>query len=218
MVGVATRSAASIHQRQVFNKELAEYTHTARHVFGARPLKRNIQKLVQDPLALRILSGEVPNGSTVTLDADASGAGVAFAISKPPAAPAAPPTAAASAPAPSGIRTAGEERIAMTNVQQKMAAHMIASIQTSPHVAAVHEVDMTAVVRQVKQPCFGFKILAAGRACRNDRRVREAFKFAFTNIKPTDAVIVGTALKVDGLVSAPVDARRARAFAAALGR
>lgn len=50
---------------------------------------------------------------------------------------------------------------------------------------------MTEVVRQVKQPCFGFKILAAGRACRNDRRVREAFKFAFTNIKPSDAVIVG---------------------------
>lgn len=50
---------------------------------------------------------------------------------------------------------------------------------------------MTAVVRQVKQPCFGFKILAAGRACRTDRRVREAFKFAFTNIKPSDGVIVG---------------------------
>ena len=50
---------------------------------------------------------------------------------------------------------------------------------------------MTAVVRQVKQPCFGFKILAGGRACLNDRRVREAFKIAFTNIKPTDGVIVG---------------------------
>ncbi len=50
---------------------------------------------------------------------------------------------------------------------------------------------MTEVVRQVKQPCFGFKILAAGRACLNDRRVREAFKFAFTNIKPIDGVIVG---------------------------
>ncbi len=37
---------------------------------------------------------------------------------------------------------------------------------------------MTAVVRQVKQPCFGFKILAAGRACQNERRVREAFKIA----------------------------------------
>ncbi len=50
---------------------------------------------------------------------------------------------------------------------------------------------MTAVIRQVKQPCFGFKILAAGRACLNERRVREAFKIAFTSIKPTDGVIVG---------------------------
>ena len=56
-------------------------------VYGARPLKRNIQKLVQDPLALRILSGEVPAGVTVSLDADASGSGVAFTISTPLAAP-----------------------------------------------------------------------------------------------------------------------------------
>ena len=50
---------------------------------------------------------------------------------------------------------------------------------------------MTAVVRQVKQPCFGFKILAGGRACLNERRVHEAFKIAFNSIKPTDGVIVG---------------------------
>ena len=29
-------------------------------IYGARPLKRNIQKLVQDPLALKILAGEMP--------------------------------------------------------------------------------------------------------------------------------------------------------------
>ena len=39
------------------------------------------------------------------------------------------------------------ERIPMTAVGQKMAQHMVQSMQTSPHVAAVHEVDMTAVVR-----------------------------------------------------------------------
>jgi len=50
---------------------------------------------------------------------------------------------------------------------------------------------MTSVVRQVKQPCFGFKILAGGRACLNQRRVREAFKIAFSSIKPIDGVIVG---------------------------
>ena len=34
-------------------------------VYGARPLKRVIQKYVQDPLAEQILSGEVPDGSLV---------------------------------------------------------------------------------------------------------------------------------------------------------
>jgi len=37
--------------------------------FGARPLKRVIQRLVQDPLALRILEGEFPEGSKVQVDA-----------------------------------------------------------------------------------------------------------------------------------------------------
>ena len=34
-------------------------------VYGARPLKRAIQKYLQDPLAEQILSGDVPDGSTV---------------------------------------------------------------------------------------------------------------------------------------------------------
>ncbi|PYM37861.1 MAG: type VI secretion system ATPase TssH, partial [Candidatus Rokuibacteriota bacterium] len=37
--------------------------------FGARPLKRAIQRLIQDPLALRLLQGEVAEGDTVTVDA-----------------------------------------------------------------------------------------------------------------------------------------------------
>ena len=36
-------------------------------IYGARPLKRVIQKFVQDPLAEQILSGQVPDGSTVTV-------------------------------------------------------------------------------------------------------------------------------------------------------
>jgi hypothetical protein len=50
---------------------------------------------------------------------------------------------------------------------------------------------MTAVVRDVKQPCFGFKILAAGRMGSSQEKVRSAFRFAYENIKPIDAVIVG---------------------------
>ncbi len=38
--------------------------------FGARPLKRTIQRLVQDPLALRLLEGEFAEGDTVTVDAE----------------------------------------------------------------------------------------------------------------------------------------------------
>ena len=37
-------------------------------VYGARPLKRAIQKYLQDPLAELILRGEVPDGSTVRID------------------------------------------------------------------------------------------------------------------------------------------------------
>lgn len=50
---------------------------------------------------------------------------------------------------------------------------------------------MTRVIRQVKQPCLGFKILGAGRQCADQAAVRAAFQFAFENIKPTDGVIVG---------------------------
>ena len=38
--------------------------------FGARPLKRTIQRLVVDPLTVKLLGGEVKDGSEVTVDAD----------------------------------------------------------------------------------------------------------------------------------------------------
>jgi ATP-dependent Clp protease ATP-binding subunit ClpB len=41
--------------------------------FGARPLKRTIQRLVQDPLALRILEGEFREGDIVVVDAAPDG-------------------------------------------------------------------------------------------------------------------------------------------------
>ena len=40
---------------------------------GARPLKRAIQKAVQDPLAELILSGKVKDGETVRIDVGAKG-------------------------------------------------------------------------------------------------------------------------------------------------
>lgn len=41
--------------------------------FGARPLKRAIQREVQDPLAVKILSGEFREGDAITLDAGSDG-------------------------------------------------------------------------------------------------------------------------------------------------
>jgi len=38
--------------------------------YGARPLKRALQRMVQDPLAIKILDGEVQHGSHVRIDAD----------------------------------------------------------------------------------------------------------------------------------------------------
>jgi ATP-dependent Clp protease ATP-binding subunit ClpB len=46
--------------------------------FGARPLKRLLQREVQDPLAVRLLSGELTEGSRVVVDRDGDGDGLAF--------------------------------------------------------------------------------------------------------------------------------------------
>ncbi len=39
-------------------------------VYGARPLKRTIQRMIQDPLALRILNGDFGEGDRVAVDAE----------------------------------------------------------------------------------------------------------------------------------------------------
>ncbi|MCJ7659501.1 MAG: ATP-dependent chaperone ClpB [Anaerolineales bacterium] len=46
--------------------------------FGARPLKRAIQRELQDPLALQILSGEFSEGDLVRVDWDSEGEGLIF--------------------------------------------------------------------------------------------------------------------------------------------
>src|SRR5277367_1348173 len=50
--------------------------------FGARPLKRAIQKLVQDPLALKILDGAVRHGDHVVVDADKKAGKMTFVVSE----------------------------------------------------------------------------------------------------------------------------------------
>jgi ATP-dependent Clp protease ATP-binding subunit ClpB len=46
--------------------------------YGARPLRRSIQRLVQDPLALRLLAGDFLAGETVVVDADGDGSKLRF--------------------------------------------------------------------------------------------------------------------------------------------
>jgi pyruvate/2-oxoglutarate dehydrogenase complex dihydrolipoamide acyltransferase (E2) component len=77
----------------------------------------------------------------------------------------------------------------MNNVMQKMAQHMIHSVQTSPHVAAVHEVDMTAVARHRSEHAAEFER-------------REGFKLTFTAYI---AYAVVQALKKFPLVNASVE-------------
>jgi len=50
--------------------------------YGARPLKRAIQKMIQDPLALKILDGEVLHGDHVVVDADAKAHKMTFTVSR----------------------------------------------------------------------------------------------------------------------------------------
>ena len=50
--------------------------------FGARPLKRAIQRLVQDQLALKILDGEILNGDHVIVDADKKAGKMTFEVSR----------------------------------------------------------------------------------------------------------------------------------------
>ena len=50
---------------------------------------------------------------------------------------------------------------------------------------------MCETIRATSKTCLAFKILGASRKCGSQEEVREAFRFAFDNIKPQDAVIVG---------------------------
>jgi ATP-dependent Clp protease ATP-binding subunit ClpB len=53
--------------------------------FGARPLKRSIQRLVQNPLALRILEGDFNDGDLVVVDAEPGAARLTFRRAAPEA-------------------------------------------------------------------------------------------------------------------------------------
>ena len=83
----------------------------------------------------------------------------------------------------------GHEILQMSNVMQKMAQHMVQSVQTSPHVAAVHEVDMTAVVKHRDASAAEFE-------------KREGFRLTFT---PYIAEAVVAAIKKYPLINSSVE-------------
>ena len=51
--------------------------------------------------------------------------------------------------------------------------------------------QMFKVIQKVRKPCLAYKLLAAGRRIDSPVQVQQAFEMTFTNIKSTDAVIVG---------------------------
>jgi ATP-dependent Clp protease ATP-binding subunit ClpB len=46
--------------------------------YGARPLKRAIQREIETPLAKRMVAGEIRDGQTIWIDADPAGTGLTF--------------------------------------------------------------------------------------------------------------------------------------------
>lgn len=81
------------------------------------------------------------------------------------------------------------EIIQMSNVLQKMAEHMVKSVHTSPHVAAVHEVDMTDIVKHRSAHATAFE-------------AKEGFKLTYT---PYIVQAVVHALKKYPLVNVSLD-------------
>ena len=47
------------------------------------------------------------------------------------------------------------------------------------------------MIRLTKKFCFAFKVMGAGRNINSPERIEEVLRTAYSNIKPTDAIIVG---------------------------
>lgn len=150
------------------------------------PLVLNIAQAEGMPMSeLENIAGSGEGGRVTKRDVLAylqskkSGAPVPAAVAPPAAASLVP--APATAPTPPAIAakpvSAPElktkypapdfEILQMGNVLQRMAQHMVSSIQTSPHVAAIHEVDMTEVVKHRTEHAAPFE-------------AKEGFKLTYT--------------------------------------
>ncbi len=81
------------------------------------------------------------------------------------------------------------------NVYKYVKGRKESFIITGKHINDCFEEEdrnrMCETIRSVGKPCLAFKILSAGKHCSTPETREAAFRFAFENIKPTDAVVVG---------------------------
>jgi 2-oxoglutarate dehydrogenase E2 component (dihydrolipoamide succinyltransferase) len=87
--------------------------------------------------------------------------------------------------------TSGVKIIQMDNLQSKMADHMVASVHTSPHVAAIAECDMSAIEK-------------AKKSLENDFQAKEGFKLTYM---PFICEAVVKAIKDFPLVNSSIDGK-----------
>ena len=87
LAAIADLLVADLQRRLSSQEIVLELTPAARSLivregtdpaYGARPLKRTIQRLVENPLALALLRGEFKPGTEVVADADAIGGVLVF--------------------------------------------------------------------------------------------------------------------------------------------
>jgi hypothetical protein len=77
------------------------------------------------------------------------------------------------------------------HIKGRKESYIVTGIPTEDCFDEEDRILMCETIRSVSKPCLAFKILGAGRNCRTPEDTKAAFRFAFENIKPTDAVVVG---------------------------
>ncbi len=80
------------------------------------------------------------------------------------------------------------------NLSRQPRESVLVSDRAAPATEEFRQEDperMCRVIRQTAKCCLAFKVLGASRRCATQEQVADAFRFAFANIKPQDAVVVG---------------------------
>jgi 2-oxoglutarate dehydrogenase E2 component (dihydrolipoamide succinyltransferase) len=132
----------------------------------------------------------------------------------PAPAPVSPrPSSPAQAPAAGVPAGADVEVVQMDSMRRAIAEHMVRSVQTSPHVTSLHEVDMTRIARFLQQAGQrfeareGFKLTytpffvqAAARALRAHPKVNASVEGTTVHLKRRINLGVAVALEDGGLI------------------